>query len=64
MGLGDLAGKAKDMLGGHEEQVEGAIDKAEDVAKDRLPDQADSVIEGAAGQAKNFLGSDGDAPAQ
>jgi len=59
MGLGDFAAKAKDLLGGHEDQVEGAVDKAEEVAKDRLPDQADGAIEGAADQAKGFLGVDG-----
>jgi MT0933-like antitoxin protein len=55
MGLSDFADQAKGMLSGHEEQVEAAIDKGEELAKDHLPDQADSVIEGAAEKAKDFL---------
>jgi hypothetical protein len=55
MGLSDFAGKAKGMLKGHEDQVEGAIDKGENLAKEHLPDQTDSAIEGAADKAKDFL---------
>jgi MT0933-like antitoxin protein len=55
MGIGEFGEQAQNLLSGHEEQAEAVIEKGEDLAKDHLPDQADSAIEGAAEQAKDFL---------
>jgi uncharacterized protein YjbJ (UPF0337 family) len=61
MGLGDFADKAKDLLKGHEDQADGAIDKGEGLAKDRLPDQADGAIDAGGDKARDYLHSE-DAP--
>jgi hypothetical protein len=41
MGLGDMVGKAKDLLGGHEEQAEDA--------------NVDAMVDNVVDQAKNFI---------
>lgn len=55
MGLDDIVGEAKQQLGEHSDQVDGAIDKAADLVKDKTPDQADGAIDAAADKAKEIL---------
>lgn len=54
MNIKDIAGKAKEMLHGHEQQVDEAIDKAADIVEQRTPDQVDSVVEKGAEEAKKL----------
>lgn len=55
MGFGDMLGKAKEMAGEHSEAVEGAIDKAAEVAKEKLPEQAGGAVDKAAEMAKDQI---------
>ncbi len=55
MGLEDMLGKAKDLLGEHSEQVDGAIDKAADMVKEKTPDNVDGMVETAADKAKDMI---------
>jgi hypothetical protein len=45
MGLDDIVGQAKDLLGSNSEAVDGAIDKAADAVQDKTPDQVDGLVE-------------------
>ncbi|MGD9956527.1 MAG: antitoxin [Candidatus Nanopelagicales bacterium] len=45
MGLDDIVGTAKDMLGSNSEAVDGAIDQAADAVKDKTPDQVDGLVD-------------------
>ena len=45
MGLDDIVGKAKDMLGSNSEAVDGAIDQAADAVKEKTPDQVDGLVD-------------------
>lgn len=57
--------KLKGLIGGNADKVEDAIDKAADVAKDKLPDEHDDKIDAAADKAKDVVdglsGDEGDA---
>ena len=55
MGIDDLVSKAKDALAEHGDTIDGAIDKAAEVIKDRTDHDAtvDSVVE----KTKGFLDS-------
>ncbi|HEX6888867.1 MAG TPA: Rv0909 family putative TA system antitoxin [Candidatus Nanopelagicales bacterium] len=55
MGIGDMINQAKDALGNNSEAVDGAIDQAADVAKDKTPDQVDGAVDQAAQAAKDAL---------
>jgi len=55
MGMDDMLNKAKDLLGEHSEQVDGAIDKAADLVQEKTPDNIDSMVESAADKAKDIL---------
>ena len=55
MGIGDMIGKAKDALKGHEDQAAGALDKAADALKSRTDDTTDGRIDQAVDKAKGFL---------
>jgi hypothetical protein len=55
MGVEDMIGKAKDLLGEHEEQVDQAIDKAADVVEQKTPDSVDPMVQQAAEKAKDAL---------
>lgn len=52
MGLMD---KAKQMLGGHKDKAEVAVDKAADVVKEKTPDQVDGAVDTAADKAKDVI---------
>jgi len=54
MGLADLAGKAKDLLTGHGEQVKDGLDKGAELAKDKVEGH-DEQIDQAVDKAKDFL---------
>jgi hypothetical protein len=54
MDIKDIAGKAEELLHGHEEQVDEAIEKAADIVEQRTPDQVDSLVEKGAEQAKKL----------
>ena len=56
MGIEDMLGQAKDALGGHQDEVDGAIDKAKDLIEERTPDQVDGLVDKAADAAKGLLG--------
>ena len=58
MGLLD---KAKDLLGKHEEKVEGAIDKVAEVVDDKTGGKYADQIDKGAEAAKNLVGDEGDA---
>lgn len=55
MGIGDIIGKAKNALKGHEDQASSAIDKGADALKSRTGDSTDSRIDDIAKKAKKFL---------
>ena len=55
MGVEDIIGKAKEMLGEHQEQVDEAIDKAADVVEEKTPDNVDGMVEQAAQKAKDEI---------
>jgi hypothetical protein len=55
MGLDDMINKGKEMLSGHEEQVDEAIDKGAEAIKDKTPDQVDGMVDTAAEKAKDIL---------
>jgi hypothetical protein len=48
MGIDDMMGQAKDLLGSQSEAVDGAIDQAAQVIKDKTPDQVDGAVDQAA----------------
>ncbi len=45
MGIDDLAGKAKDLLGDHADKVNDAIDGVADKVKEKTPDQLDGLVD-------------------
>ena len=45
MGLEDIVGQAKDLLGSNSEAVDGAIDQAADAVQEKTPDQVDGMVE-------------------
>jgi hypothetical protein len=48
MGLDDIVGQAKDMIGGipgGSDAVDGAVDKVADAVEEKTPDQIDGAIE-------------------
>jgi hypothetical protein len=52
--------KAKDLLGKHEEKVEGAIDKVAEVVDDKTGGKYTDNIEKGVDGAKGFIGDEGD----
>jgi MT0933-like antitoxin protein len=52
MGLMD---KIKGLVGGHKKEISGGVDKAADVAKDKLPDQHDDKVDKAADTVKDQI---------
>lgn len=58
MDIGDLVGKAKDALDKNEDAVEGALDKAADLVKERTGDDVDEKIDAAVEKAKDVIGKD------
>jgi hypothetical protein len=46
MGLDDLTSKAEDLIQGHEDQVEDGVEKAGEIAKDKIghDDQVDAGV--------------------
>ena len=52
MGLLD---KVKGLKKGHEKQIDQGVDKAAEVAKDKVPDQHDAKVESAAEKAKDVV---------
>lgn len=53
--------KIKGLVGGNADKVEDAIDKAAEVAKDKVPDAHDDKVDMAADKAKDLVdGLDGD----
>lgn len=52
MGLLD---KAKDLLAGNKDKVEGGVDKAAELAKDKLPDEHDGKVDQAADAVKDQI---------
>ena len=55
MDFGGAVDKAKDLLHGHEDKVDGAIDKGADAVQDKTPDQVDGMVDTAADKAKDVL---------
>lgn len=55
MGIDDVMGQAKDLVAGHEDQVDDAIDKGAELVKDKTPDQVDSAVDAAADKVKDAL---------
>ena len=55
MGIGDMIGKAKDLVSGHEEEADAAIDKAADAADSATGGKATDQIDAGAEKAKDFL---------
>ena len=53
MGIMD---SAKDLLGGHADKVDGAVDAAADAIKERTPDQVDGAVDQGAEMAKDAIG--------
>jgi hypothetical protein len=53
-----LINKAKDLAGKHEDQVNSGVEKAEDVAKDKLGDKYGDQIEQGGNAVEGFLGVD------
>jgi hypothetical protein len=53
--------KAKQMLGQHEEKVEGAIDKVAEVVDDKTGGKYADKVDKGVDAAKNFVGDEGDA---
>jgi hypothetical protein len=45
MGLEDIVGQAKDLLGSNSEAVDDGIDTAVDAIKDKTPDQVDGLVD-------------------
>lgn len=60
MGFDDALNKAKDYAGDHEDQVNKGLDGAADKAKDIAPDQADGAIDKGGDAARDQLGLGGD----
>lgn len=55
MGLDDILGKAKEMLGANSDKVDGAIDSAAAAIKDKTPDNVDGMVDTAAEKAKDVI---------
>lgn len=55
MGLDDMIEKGKEMLAGHGDQVDEAIDKGAEAIKEKTPDQVDGVVDTVAEKAKDIL---------
>jgi uncharacterized protein YjbJ (UPF0337 family) len=55
VGVEDMIGKAKEMLGEHSEQVDEAIDKAAEAVEGKTPDNVDGMVEQAAQKAKDAI---------
>jgi delta-aminolevulinic acid dehydratase/porphobilinogen synthase len=55
MGIGDMINQAKDALGSNAEAVDGVIDQATDVVKEKTPDPVDGAVDQAAQAAKDAL---------
>ncbi|HWJ85824.1 MAG TPA: antitoxin [Cellulomonas sp.] len=55
MGLDDLVGKAKDALGGHEDQAKDALDKAGEAVKAKTGDGTDAKVDEVVDKAKDYL---------
>jgi hypothetical protein len=55
MGIEDLAGQAKSMLGGHEDQAKDALDKAGEAVKAKTDDGQDGIVDSVVDKAKSFL---------
>lgn len=45
MGLEDIVGQAKDLLGSNSDAVDGAVDQAAEAVKEKTPDQVDSLVD-------------------
>ena len=56
--FGDMADKAKNFIGDHDEQADEAFDKAADFANDKTGNRFDSQVESGENAAENFLGVD------
>jgi hypothetical protein len=54
--------KAKDLLGQHEEKVEGAIDKVAEVVDEKTGGKYADQIDKGVDAAKGFVGDEGDRP--
>ncbi len=55
MGIGDMVGKAKDLIGGNKEAVKGGIDKAADAADKATGGKATDQINTGAEKAKDIV---------
>lgn len=55
MGIDDLAGKAKDLLSEHSEQVDDAVDKVADIADEKTGGKYSDQIDQAAEKLKDVL---------
>ena len=58
MGLDDIVGQAKDMIGGipgGSDAVDGAVDKVADVVEEKTPDQIDGFVEQGAQAVKDQI---------
>lgn len=56
MDIGDLVDKAKDALDKNEDAVEGALDKAAALVKERTGDDVDDKVDMAVDKAKDVIG--------
>ena len=54
--FGDLAGKAKQFEGDHDEQSDEALDKASEFADDKTGNKYDSQIQSGEDKAEGYLG--------
>ena len=57
--FGGLVNKAKDLAGEHQVQVQDGVEKAEDMAKDKLGGKFGDQVEQGGDAVENFLGVDG-----
>ncbi len=58
MGLEDMVGQAKDLIGGipgGSDAVDGAVDKVADVIEEKTPDQIDGAVEQGAQSIKDQI---------
>jgi hypothetical protein len=56
--FGELANKAKDLAGEHQDQVQDGVEKAEDMAKDKLGGKFGDQVDQGGDAVENFLGVD------
>lgn len=56
--LDDAKDKAKDLAGGHEDQVDDGLEKAGDFADDKTGDKYSDQIDSGQDKASEFLGGD------